>query len=222
MHTEERMRNGVLALLVAGLVVWPAAAAAQQGQPRPGRDQAPDQDRSRMGMMSMQGHGAMMGMMVASNPTMMLRHGEALELTDQQVNRLEALRDQLAQRRTAHMEAMRALHGRMAEQATAEEMDLEAHESALRSMADAAVSMHMDAARVGQEAREVLSPEQREKLEVGMQFMRGSMRSMMGGMRNARMGAMGRGAGMGMGPMMMQGMMPGMCPLMGTDPEDDG
>lgn len=204
MSTRRTNPGTALSFLVAALLVLPTAALAQQ-EHRHGRDQeARGQEQGTM--MGMRQHGQMMGMMAmmaGPHPMMILRHREALGLTDEQVGKLEALQERLAGTRTAHMEGMQALHRKLAEQATAPEMDLEAYESTLREAADQRVEMHMAMARAGREAREVLTPEQREKLRVGLGFMRGTM-EMMQGME--RMGAAG-----GMAPM-MEGMP---CPMMG-------
>lgn len=201
-----------LALLFAAALALPTAAAAQEEQDhRPGQEapSRPEMPGMRGMMMGMQGHGAMMsmrmtGMMAAPGPMMILRQKEALALTDDQVQRLQTLQERMAQGRREHMETMRTVHERIGELARGPDLDLAAYEEALRSMADAHVAMQVAMARLGREAREDLTPEQREKLRTGMQFMRGMMQGM-----HSRMGP---GEAGGMGAMMM-GRMP--CPMMG-------
>ena len=218
MNVVGRAAHRALALLVAALLALPVAGAAQQGQQHRHGQQQEAQGGQMRGMMGMQQgqmmgmHGpmmGMMGMMAGPSPAMILQQREALELTAEQVQELEALEERLAKARAGHMESMQTLHQRLAEQAQGPDLDLEAYESSLRSLADEQIAMQMAMARAGQEAREVLTAEQREKLRIGMQFMRGSMMQMMRG----RVEGMGSG-GMGsmMGGMMMGGMS---CPMMG-------
>lgn len=214
MRTQGRTLEGTFALLVAAVLVLPTAVAAQQGQEhRHGRESQQTEDRPMPGMMMrMQGHGemmgmGMMGMMATPTPTMLLHQREALALSEEQVERLEALHEGMAGTRGEHMESMRAAHERLAEQARDPDLDLAAYESTLRSLADAHVGMHVEMARVGQQARDVLTAEQQEKLRTGMQFMRGmqGMRGeMMRGMRG-QMRPMEPGGDMGS----MMGRMPG-------------
>lgn len=233
----------ILALVAGLLLALPTVAAAQEGQHRHGEEPAREQgmqERMGTGMQGcpmMMGHdGGMMGMMgmgmgmAAPGPMMILHHGDALDLTDEQVEKLQALQERLDQTRKEHMEAAQALHRKLSEQAEGAEMDLEAYESALRELADQRVAMHLAMARAGLEAREVLTPEQREKLRVGAEFMRDMMEMMRE--RMDRMSGMEGGSGMsgdmddmgGMGGGMMgmdgRGMGGGMmgevsCPMMG-------
>lgn len=212
MNTERKYGRGVMAVLVAVALAAPALIAAQQGQPRQGRDTS--------GMMMGGGHAAMMGMgqqgqmmgamgmMPGPGPTMILQQREALELTAEQVEKLEALQERVAERRAAHMAAMRPLHERLGELAAEPDPDLDAYETTLRSLADERVAWHMAMARSGQEARETLTAEQRDNLQVGMRFVRGAMSRMMQGrtMMGGQMGRMGPGM-----PSMRSGMA---CPLL--------
>lgn len=195
MNIDGRYASRALALVVAALLALPVAVVAQQGQQHR-HGQEPEAQAAQM-----QG---MMGMMAGPSPGMILRQRGALDLTEEQVRELEALEERLAETRAGHMEAMQTVHQTLAEQTTAPDLDLAAYESTLRSLADQHIAMHVAIARVGQEARQVLTAEQREKLQVGMQFMRGAMMQMMRG----RMEGMGSG---GMGSMMGQTG----CPMMG-------
>lgn len=200
MSTNGRTLDGTLALLLAASLALPGAAPAQQAgqEHRHGEEQQRAEDPEMPGMMmGMQGHGemmgmGMMGMMAAPSPTMLLHQREALALTGEQVARLKALQERMARTRDEHIESMHALHRKLAEQVRDPDLDLAAHESTLRSLADAHVAMQVEMARVGQEARELLAAEQRAKLRTGMQFMRamrmgGEMTQGMPGMMMHRM-----------------------------------
>ncbi len=165
--------------------------------------------------MGMHRHGPMMmgmmgsmGMMSGPRPMMILRHQEALGLTEEQVTRLEVLRERMAQTRAEHMESVRPLHERLVGLAGDPGLDLDAYESTLRSLAEEHVAVHVAMARIGQRAREALTPEQREKLRTGMEFMRGMRGMRMEGMQ----GRMGRTGSGGAGPMLGS-----MCPMLGGD-----
>lgn len=208
-HTVGR---GTVALVVGALLVLPAVVAAQQGHHGGGDQEAPRQGMRGM-MMGAQGHGGMMGMMggmmmAGPGPGMILAQSDVLALTDAQVEEIEGLRERLSETRTEHVETMRTLHERLAEEAGAQ-MDLDAYESAVRSLEDERVAMHMAMARAARDAREVLTAEQREKLRVGMRMMRGMMMRMMHGREGAMQGGGGMAGGMGA---MMSGMP---CPMMG-------
>jgi Spy/CpxP family protein refolding chaperone len=137
-------------------------------------------------MMSMMGQG--MGVMTTGGPgpSMILRMGDALNLTDEQRSQLDAIQTEftdsveplMAGAREAHQNAAAALDG--------DSPDLEAYERALREAADGMVEAHVAMARAAAEARDVLTDEQREGLEGGMQMMQGMMGG--GGMMGSGMG----------------------------------
>lgn len=215
MNTERKPGRGAMAVLVAASLALPAAIAAQQGMPRQGRDTT--------GMMGMGRHSAMMGApqqgrmmgamgMMSAGPMMILQQKEGLGLTHDQVEKLEALQERVAERRAAHTAAMRALHERLGELAAEPDTNLDAYETTLRALADERVAWHMAMARSGQEARDALTAEQRDDLRVGMRFVRGAMSRMMQGrtMMGGQMGGMGPGM-----PSMRSGMA---CPAL-EDPD---
>jgi len=137
-------------------------------------------------MMSMMGQG--MGMMATGGPgpAMILRMGGALNLTDEQRSQLEAIQTEysdaieplMAGAMEAHQNAAAALEG--------DSPDIEAYGRALREGADLMVEAHVAMARAAAEARDVLTEEQREGLQGGMQMMQGMMGGMGGGQGGMR------------------------------------
>jgi Spy/CpxP family protein refolding chaperone len=136
------------------------------------------------GMMEMMGQG--MGMMATGGPgpAMILRMGDGLDLTEEQRTTLEAIQRRqmdavqplMAQAMEAHGTARAALEG--------DAPDLDAYARALRDGADRMVEAHVAMARAAADAREVLTEEQRQRLQGGMQM----MEHMMGGGRSGMMG----------------------------------
>lgn len=130
------------------------------------------------GMMQMMGQG--MGMMATGGPgpMTMLRLREALELTDEQVTRLESIQRDFQSTTQTQMSAATASHGAAAESLQGDPPDLEAYQRGLQGAANIMVQAHVAMARAAVEARGVLTPEQLERLRVeGTQM----MHSMMGG-----------------------------------------
>lgn len=170
-----------LSLLLVGV----APVHAQQEHPHAA------QRRPAMGMMGMQHCMAIMGG-TAMAPMLLLDMQDSLELTDTQVQRLEALRDR------ARMEAMPHMHqAMMAQRAAAETLDaddpdLDAYEARLREAMNHMVLAHTAMARIGLESRRVLTPEQRTAAAALARRMHDGM-------------AHGAAAGGGMMPCMMMG-----------------
>lgn len=148
-------------------------------------------------MHGMGGPGSMMGMMAggmmrtAGGPAMILGLEESLELTDDQVARLEALHEsaqtEMRQHRMQGMQTMRSAQ----ELLEGESPDLSAYEERLREAANHMVLAHTAMARAGVDARALLTPEQRERLALArtmMQETRAGMREevMMPGMMQRR------------------------------------
>jgi len=169
------MYRRMLAIATGLLLAAPALAAQMPGMHRPPSDSMPGMMGS--GMMQMMGHG--MGMMATGGPgpTMLLRTRDALELTDDQVSRLEAIRDEHAGAPRQAMTAAMSAHRRAAEALHGDSPDFGAYEDALGEASDHMVRAHVAMARAAVQARAVLTPEQRERLHSGMQM----MREMMGG-----------------------------------------
>lgn len=161
-------------------------------------------------------HGAMhhcSAMMGGPHPQMLLHHGEALELTSAQVSQLEALRDEAKETAMPHMRPAMEAHREAAELLQADSPDFQAYEAKLREAADHMVRAHAGMARVGVQARQVLTEEQHAELEK-----LGSADGMTrGGQHGMEMGEGGHGA-MGGG---MAGMMMG-CPMMEMGKQSEG
>lgn len=129
------------------------------------------------GMLPMMG-GVMPGMM--QGPGMVLRLRGALDLSDRQVERLEAIHESARPEMQGHMsEAMRAFQvaERLLEPAAP---DLEAYRRGLREAAEHMVLAHAAMASADVRAREVLTPQQRQRLEVARDVMREMHRGCMG------------------------------------------
>ena len=134
------------------------------------------------GGMGMMGSGAMMGGrgmmgMMGANPSMLLAQRDVLELTDDQVTRLEELREKQQGMMQGMHKGMMAVRSQMQDAMAADSLDMEAYRNAVEAMADQMVGHHMQMARFREQVLDVLTPEQREKLQTGMQM----MRHMMGG-----------------------------------------
>lgn len=170
-------------LLVALL---PAAAVGQEHQH--GTDGRP-QEQHMMGMkgdsmsQQMTGSGMMMGksmemgmmsaMMTVPSPTMILNQSEDLRLGPDQVKDLEALQNQAKIARESRMAQMQEVHTQLSETLSRDELDTEEYESLLQGMADQRVAMHVQDMTLGQQALQVLSEEQRGKLN--SEHMQGQM-----------------------------------------------
>lgn len=128
------------------------------------------------GMMQMMGQG--MGMMATGGPGPMtlLRMRDTLSLTDEQVGQLEAIQQDFQTTIQAHMTAAMASHQAANEALSRESPDFDAYQQSLQAAANTMVQAHVAMARAAAEAREVLTPEQREQLRTGGAQM---MRSMM-------------------------------------------
>ncbi len=146
--------------------------------------------RARTGMMR-QGMGMMgqaMGMMGQGGPSaaMILGQKEALGLSGEQVGRLEGVERELGEAREAHRAQMGPLHEQLMEAQQAEAPDLERIEGVLERLAEAHVQGHLQMLRRGQQAMDVLTPEQRANVRYGMRLMGEAMRPGMGLMMGSR------------------------------------
>ena len=128
--------------------------------------------------------GGGMGMMTG-NPSMLLAQRSVLELTDDQVARLEELQEKQQGMMQGMHKGMMAVRSQMQDVMASDSLDTDAYRKAVEAMADQMVGHHMQMVRFREQVQDVLTPEQREKLQTGMQM----MRHMMGG------------RGMGGGPM---------------------
>lgn len=172
------IRNKTLAFALAGVFAVGGAGIAY-AQTDPG-------SMGMMGAMGMMADCPMTGAM-SGGPEAALGQRDALELTPEQAARLESLRDEAAAARTESMTAMRDLH-RDIEAATAgESFDEAAARDAFGRMGDLHAQMGLAMSRTRHEARQVLTPEQRETLTelsssrsgmAGMERMGGMMQMM--------------------------------------------
>ncbi len=150
------MKQKLVALVLVGVLSSPGLSLAQQHHPE-GRD-----EQTRPGMM---------GMMAGPSPSLILRQKEPLNLTDSQVERLEAIQKEVTGARESHMAQVRPLHMQAMKALEGDEPDLAGYESALKKLADHHVSMQVEMARFGQRALEVLTPEQRSNVRYGVRLM---------------------------------------------------
>lgn len=193
-----------LSILAVSALLGSAPAAAQQGQ---GQHHMPMQGEAM--------HGGMqcMAMMGGPPPQMLLQHREALGLSADQVNRLEALQERARETAMPHMHPAMQAHMAAADLLKGDSPDFQGYETKVREAADHMVRTHVAMARIAVDARHVLTPEQRSTLEeLGDGMMGGGQHGMMGaGHRQMDRSAM---RGMAMGHMIG-------CMLMGGDMAQD-
>ena len=125
----------------------------------------------------MMGGGMGMTGMMGANPSMLLAQRDVLELDDDQVARLEELREKRQGMMQGMHQGMMAVRGQMQDAMAADSLDMEAYRNAVEAMADQMVGHRMQMARFSEQVLDVLTAEQREKLRTGMRM----MRHMMGG-----------------------------------------
>lgn len=132
------------------------------------------------GMMQMMGQG--MGMMGTGGPgpAMLLRMRDDLDLTGDQVSRIEEILGEFQAGVEPQMSAAMSAHNAGQAALEADPADFDAYQQSLEAAANVMVQMHVAMARAQVEAREVLTPEQQENLsEHGMKMMQGMMPGMM-------------------------------------------
>lgn len=149
-----------LMITLALVVAFPLAATAQQhGQ----------MHRQQQGMhqgMGMQMMGGMQGMMMAQpGPGMLLKLQNTLELTEEQVEELEAMHAEAREAMEMHREAAQEARARAHEAMMADSPDLDAFQSALEEAAQHNVQAMVAMARVHAQAGQVLNEDQRSALE---------------------------------------------------------
>ncbi len=127
------------------------------------------------GMMEMMGQG--MGMMATGGPgpAMILRMGEALDLTDEQRTQLQAIQSEYSDPVQPLMAAVMEAHRDAATALEGDSPDFGAYERALREAADQMVQAHLAMAKAAAKGGDVLTEEQRRHLQGRMQMMRGMM-----------------------------------------------
>ncbi len=186
--------------ILAGLLIWSPSAQAQQSHEHRGGDrQASEVMRDGMTCMmdgammdgAMMGdgmknrmNGSMMGdegmgrgMMGAHRltPAKLLDMREALDLTEDQVARLETTQKSLAELGSEKMRVARGAHEAAALELAADDPDIKAYESALSAAMDSMVQWHVGVAQGAIEARSILTDDQRSLVDSGMTMMRHMM-----------------------------------------------
>jgi Spy/CpxP family protein refolding chaperone len=158
-----------------------------------------------MGMMSMMKDCPMMGAM-SQRPQAALEHHEDLGLSETQVSRLQALAEQAAPNHSRAMQQMQPLHQEIRQATTGDQFNEAAARAALDRMGDLHTEMGVAMLRTQHQTRQILTAEQRSKLQemgggmMGMQGM-GMMEDcpmMKGGMMGSGMmgsGMMNQGQG---------------------------
>lgn len=179
------MRYGRVTTLLLGAMLI-AAPLAAQGTPQ-GRMQGQRQHGDTGDMMVMPMHAMM------ASPAMILRLREPLELTDTQVQRIEAIHSRVQREHQPHIQAAKeAMHEAAALLDTAS-LDVSLYEAKLREAGNHMVLANVTLARGWVEARQVLTEEQRSNLQFGARVLEQIMAQRM---RNA-MEAMGGDMPMG-------------------------
>lgn len=233
-----RSAAGTLGVLAALALLAPGAQAQQQHvHPAPDRGaqeveghrgmKAGMHGQGMMGRMAgMRGSGMMggpHGAMLGHVPTAILHQSDALGLSDEQIARVEALRDSVAAIHETAMEAMHESHAGLEEAFTESGIDVAAYRSALRAAADRMVGAHVATAEAARSALQVLDAGQREKFLYALHV----MHRMHGGDGTIE----GHGMMKGHGTMKGHGMMRGHgqdadCPMGQAEcmngPEDEG
>lgn len=192
------IRNSMLAAAaLVALNVSPALAQEHQhGAPAEaqadaaGMMQMQSQMMQMMQMMQegMMGGGMMGGSMMTGmaqpmhpQPGALLRASDAIGLSTEQRERLEALSQQAEREVRQHMQAAMAAHEQARSALGGTRPDLEAYATAMREAAEHMVKGHVEMVRTSAEAVALLTPAQREKLSGAMDFMRAMAGGMMGG-----------------------------------------
>lgn len=147
-------------------------------------------------------------MMSGASPAALLQHRESLGLSAAQASQLETLNTRTSESVMPHMQPAMQAHSAAAEILRADAPDFAAYEARLRESADHMVRAHVEMARVAVEARQVLTPEQRTRLDT---MRDGMMQGMHQRMMQTGQGGMMQGMQMG-GGMMMPCMSPGAAP----------
>lgn len=171
-------RHAALFIIVGVLAAGPVQA--QQSATTRGSDTTGMGMGRMMGMMGMMNDCPMMAA-VTQGPAAALERRKALALTADQVRKLEAARARETAAERPAMDSMRVLHDRLAPLADAPQFD----DGGVRAVFERMGALHADMGvamlRARHEAREVLTPEQRQKLAAAGTDTTG-MPGMMGGM----------------------------------------
>jgi Spy/CpxP family protein refolding chaperone len=147
------MIKRMLSFALVGLAVSTAASA--QGHQQQMQDQ-------RQGVHAMMGDCAWGGV---PGPAALLEAGTELALTDAQVEQLKALDNKVAGTRAPHMRQAMELHQKAAQILNSDNPDFEEYKTVLEQMHTAMVPFHVENAKLAVEARGLLQPDQRSKLD---------------------------------------------------------
>lgn len=192
------MRTASIIAIVA--LLGAAPVAAQQGHAHDDIAMRSDNMRGMEHCMAMMGGG--------SSPQMLLQHRDELGLTADQVRRIEQLGAQTQQSVVPHMQSAMEARSSAAALIRSDSPDLAAYETMLRQAADHMVMAHTTSARIGLQARDILTMDQQARLQDlvdemgGMHSMVGDGQHMMGegdhtgGAMGAMMSCMMMGSGM--------------------------
>jgi len=163
-----------VALAVAALLALPAVSLAQGMMMGGGsrsaagtqQDTAP-RGHGMMGYGMMGGPGMMggSGMMAGPTPGFILAQKDALGLTAEQVARLDSLQTQSADAWRAHWALMQGIHQQMSQLSGTTNADVDRYGKLMGQMASSGAGMHLRIAKLGQAAVQVLTPDQRARLE---------------------------------------------------------
>jgi Spy/CpxP family protein refolding chaperone len=106
-----------------------------------------------------------------------------LALTDDQVQRPQAMDNKMAGTMAQHMNQAMQLHEKAAQILNSDNPDWEAYEEVLEDMHEAMLPFHVENAKLAVEARSVLQPDQRTKLEALIKAGEGTFAACMQGKR---------------------------------------
>jgi len=190
------MKRTGIAWVLAGSLLLPMAALAQNHHARGTEQQnaavmsgMTGMPQGMMGMMMgrkgmMMGQPGMISMSLGPSPSMILGQKKVLDLSDEQVRKLQDLQAGASNAREADAAELRSLSKRLREVVDQSEgqPDLNRYESLLREKADREIGARLRNARLRQSVLAVLTEAQRAKLRTGMQVMHAMMKSMQRGM----------------------------------------
>lgn len=155
----------LVSLLAAGAAVAQETPGADGGQATTRTRHGPEHMQSMQTMEHMQGNPDPMMRVGAYAPPHLLQRREVLRLTEDQVERLEALSEDLASAHEAASGRSRAHHEQLMEAWSSERPDADALEAHTRAAMGAQQDAHVALLRAAAAARGVLSAEQRGRVE---------------------------------------------------------
>lgn len=162
-----------LTAAVALLLAHPAVAQQHQHETEAATN-SPGMGMMSGDMMSMMSGGMMMDMTVMGlQPAALLGSASVLELSDEQVQRLEALESEGHAAHREHAQSAMEARMRAASALQGDLPDLEAYSEAVTEAAHHMAMAHIGMARTAMEARGVLTPSQREKVMAATSMMKG-------------------------------------------------